>query len=135
MRSSFKWTCPPDVALDRCGFGLPPQDLVPGAAKGILHTYVRVVGGDWRDGFEYAWQASDPETRRRPGLTWRQLTPRHWSGSWNGKLHGTITAEADRWLAYVRLEDHPGLSPITAVGRFATVDEAQVATDEVCASR
>jgi hypothetical protein len=39
------------------------------------------------------------------------------------------------WLAYMRLEDPPGLSPITTVGRFATVDEAQVATDEVRASR
>ena len=48
---------------------------------------------------------------------------------------GTITAEADGWLACVRLEDPPGLSPITTVGRFATVDEAQIATDEVWASR
>jgi hypothetical protein len=63
----------------------------------------------------------------RPGLTWRQLTPPgDWSGSRNGKLHGTITADGDRWLAYVRLEDRPGLSPITTVGRFATVDEAQM---------
>jgi hypothetical protein len=28
------------------------------------------------------------------------------------------------WVAYLRLEDPPGLSPITTVGRFATVDEA-----------
>jgi hypothetical protein len=72
---------------------------------------------------------------RAPGLTWRQLDPRHWSGTWNTKIHGTITADGDRWLAYVRLEDPPGLSPITTVGRFATVEEAQVATDEVWASR
>ena len=57
------------------------------------------------------------------------------SGSWNGKLHGTITADAAGWLAYVRLEDPPGLSPITTVGRFATVEEAQIATDEVWTSR
>jgi hypothetical protein len=79
------------------------------------------------------------ETRPRadegPGLTWRELTPHDWSGSWNGKLHGTITADADGWLAYVRLEDPPGLSPITAVGRYDTVEAAQVATDEVWASR
>jgi hypothetical protein len=93
------------------------------------------VGGDWRDGFEYAWQTPDPEPDEGPGLTWRQLTPRDWSGSWNGKLHGTITADADGWLAYVRLEDPPGLSPITTVGRFATVEAAQVATDERWASR
>jgi hypothetical protein len=67
--------------------------------------------GNWRDRFQFAWQLPDPEPDEGPGLTWRQLTPRHWSGSWNGKLHGTITAEGDRWLAYVRLEDPPGLSP------------------------
>jgi hypothetical protein len=39
------------------------------------------------------------------------------------------------WVAYVRLKDPPGLSPITAVGRYATVEEAQVATDEVWAAR
>jgi hypothetical protein len=33
------------------------------------------------------------------------------------------------------LEDPPGLSPITTVGRFDTVEEAQVATDEAWASR
>jgi hypothetical protein len=38
------------------------------------------------------------------------------------------------WVAYVRLEDSPGLSPITTVGRFA-VEAAQVATDEVWAAR
>jgi hypothetical protein len=76
---------------------------------------------------------SAPRTRRGPGLTWRQLDARHWSGSWNGKLHGTVTADGNRWLAYVRLEDPPGLSPITT--RFATVEEAQVATDEVWAAR
>jgi hypothetical protein len=30
----------------------------------------------------------------------------------------------------VRLEEPPGLSPITTVGRFDTVEAAQVATDE-----
>jgi hypothetical protein len=93
------------------------------------------VGGNWRDGFEFAYMRPDPEPDERPGLTWRQLTPRQWSGSWNGKLQGTITAERDGWLAYVRLEDPPGLSPITTVGRFATVEAAQLATDEVWARR
>jgi hypothetical protein len=93
------------------------------------------VGGDWRDRFEYAWQAPDAEPDEGPGLTWRQLTPSDWSGSWNGKLHGTITTDGDRWLAYVRLKDPPGLSPITTVGRYPTVEEAQVATDEVWAAR
>jgi hypothetical protein len=45
------------------------------------------------------------------------------------------SAECPIWLAYMRLEDPPGLSPITTVGWFATVDEAQVATDEVRAPR
>jgi hypothetical protein len=92
-------------------------------------------GGDWRDGFQYAWQTPHPEPDEGPGLTWRQLDARNWSGSWNSKLHGTITAEGDGWLAYVRLKDPPGLSPITTVGRYDTVDEAQVATDEVWAAR
>jgi hypothetical protein len=39
------------------------------------------------------------------------------------------------WVAYVRLEDPPGLSPINTVGRYATVEEAQVAPDEVWAAR
>jgi hypothetical protein len=39
------------------------------------------------------------------------------------------------WVAYVRLEDPPGLSPITTVGRFDTVEAAQLATDEVWATR
>jgi hypothetical protein len=29
-----------------------------------------------------------------------------------------------RWVAYVRLEDPPGLSPITTVGRYDTVEAA-----------
>ena len=39
------------------------------------------------------------------------------------------------WIAYVRLEDPPGLSPITTVGRFATVEDAPLATDGVWAAR
>ena len=35
--------------------------------------------------------------------------------------------DGDGWVAYVRLEDPPGLSPITTVGRFDTVEAAQVA--------
>jgi hypothetical protein len=48
-----------------------------------------------------------------------------------GSCTGTITAERDRWVAYLRLEDPPGLSPITTVGRYDSVEAAQVATDEV----
>jgi hypothetical protein len=39
------------------------------------------------------------------------------------------------WVAYLRLEDPPGLSPITTVGRFDTVEAAQLAADEVRAAR
>jgi hypothetical protein len=45
------------------------------------------------------------------------------------------TLRSDRWVAYLRLEDPPGLSPITIVGRFGTVEAAQVATDAMSAAR
>ena len=94
------------------------------------------VGGDWRRGFEYAWQAPDPEPDEGPGLTWRATGANYWSGSWGSQTRGTVMLETSGlWVAYVRLEDPPGLSPITTVGRFATVDEAQIATDDVWASR
>jgi hypothetical protein len=50
---------------------------------------------------------------------------------------GQVARGAHRlpWLAYVRLEDPPGLSPITTVGRFDTVEAAQLATDKVWAAR
>jgi hypothetical protein len=48
---------------------------------------------------------------------------------------GTVTRDGDGWVTYLRLEDPPGLSPITAVGRYTTVEEAQVATDEVWAAK
>ena len=37
------------------------------------------VTGD--DGFEYAWQAPDPEPDEGPGLTWRETGANYWSGS------------------------------------------------------
>jgi hypothetical protein len=91
--------------------------------------------GNWRDGFEFAWMRPDSEPDEGPGLTWRQLTPGHWSGTWATKIRGTVTQDSEGWVAYVRLEDPPGLSPITTVGRFATVEEAQVAADDVWPSR
>ena len=110
----------------------PHTALFAKAATTNIFVY---VGGGWRRGFEYAWQEPDPEPHEGPGLTWRQLTPRHWSGTWATKIRGTVTRDGDGWVAYLRLENPPGLSPITTVGRFATVEEAQVATDEVWASR
>jgi hypothetical protein len=94
------------------------------------------VDGDWRDGFEYAWQAPDPEPDEGPYLTWRETSTNYWSGSSGSQPRGTVMRETSgRWVAYVRLEDPPGLSPITTVGGFGTVEAAQLATDEVWASR
>ncbi len=39
------------------------------------------------------------------------------------------------WLAYVKLDEPPGLSPVTTVGRFATAEEALLATDAIRTSR
>jgi hypothetical protein len=68
---------------------------------------------------------------------WRETGPDYWSRSWRSQPRGTVMLESatGRWVAYLRLEDPPGLSPITTVGRFATVEAAQVATDEVWAAR
>jgi hypothetical protein len=91
---------------------------------------------DWRDDFKYAWQAPDPEPDEGPGLTWRETGANYWSGSSGSQPRGTVMLETSgRWVAYVRLEDPPGLSPITTVGRYTTVEEAQVAADEVWAAR
>jgi hypothetical protein len=90
--------------------------------------------GNWRDGFEYAYAQPDPAPEG-PGLVWRETGANYWSGSSGSQPRGTVMLETSGlWVAYVRLEDPPGLSPITTVGRYATVEEAQVATDEVWAS-
>jgi hypothetical protein len=68
-----------------------------------------------------------PTTRRDPHRGSRTHTPQDRVVR-AGRRRG-------RWLAYVRLEDPPGRSPITTVGRFDTVEAAQVATDEVWAAR
>jgi hypothetical protein len=93
------------------------------------------MGGNWRDGFEFAYLRPDPEPDEGPGLTWRQLDAHHWSGSWNGKLHGTSPPTATVGSPTRGSRTRPALSPITSVGRFDTVDEAQVAADDVWASR
>ena len=80
--------------------------------------------GSWLGGFQFAHMQPDPGPEGPGRETGTQ--PR-----------GTVMLESStgRWVAYGRLEDPPGLSPITTVGRFDTVDEAQIATDEVWASR
>ena len=79
----------------------------------------------------------DPQPDEGPGLVWRETGANDWSGSSGSQPRGTVMPESStgRWVAYVRLEDPPGLSPITTVGRFDTVEAAQVATDEVWAAR
>jgi hypothetical protein len=101
----------------------------------LAQTYVRSVGANRRDGFQFAWQIPDLEPDEGPGLTWRQLTPHHWSGTWNTNIRGTVTRDGDGWVAYLRLGDPPGLSLITTIGRFDTVEAAQVATDDAWAAR
>jgi hypothetical protein len=71
------------------------------------------------------------------GLVWRETGPDYWSGSWCSQPRGTVMLESatGRWVAYLRLGDPPGLSPITTVGRFDTVEEAKVAINDVWAAR
>jgi hypothetical protein len=45
-----------------------------------------------------------------------------------GEFSGTPAVPPPISLAYVRLDDPPGVSPITTVGRYATVETAQAAT-------
>jgi hypothetical protein len=53
----------------------------------------------------------------------------------NSKIRGTVTRDSDGRVAYLRLENPRGLSPITTVGHIDTVEGAMVATDEMWASR
>jgi hypothetical protein len=75
------------------------------------------------------------DDRRGLRPAWRQLTPAIWSGTWDSKIRGTVTRDSDGWVAYLRLENPRGLSPITTVGHFDTVEATMVATDEMWASR
>jgi hypothetical protein len=94
------------------------------------------MGGNWRDGFEFAYVRSDPEPER-PGLVWHETGAAYWSGSWGSQPRGTVMLESStgRWRADIGLEGPPGLSPITTVGRFATVEAAQLAVAGTWASR
>ena len=91
--------------------------------------------GNWRDGFEYAYTQPGPAPEGS-GLVWREISAGYWSGTSGSHPRGIVMLErSGRWVAYVRLEDPPGLSPITTVGRYTTVEAAQVATDKVWAAR
>jgi hypothetical protein len=65
----------------------------------------------------------------------RCFAPRTGPEPGSRKIRGTVTRDGDGWVAYVRLEDPPGLSPITTVGRYDTVEAPQLATDEEWAAR
>jgi hypothetical protein len=40
----------------------------------------------------------------------RRENPSHgWSGTWNTKIHGTVIRDGDGWVAYLDLEDPPGV--------------------------
>ena len=78
------------------------------------------MGSNWQDDFESACMQPDPEPDEGPGFTWRETGTNYWSGPWGSTIRGTVTRDADGWVAYLRLDDPPGLSPITTVGRFAT---------------
>jgi hypothetical protein len=93
------------------------------------------MAGNWRQSFQWAHTQPDPQPEG-PGLVWRETSANYWSGTSGSQPRGTIMLEASgRWVAYVRLEDPPGLSPITTIGRFDTAEAAQVATDEAWAAR
>jgi hypothetical protein len=52
-------------------------------------------------------RCSRHRSRRRPRSHLAAIHPHDWSGSWNGKIDGTITRDGDGWLAYLRPEDPP----------------------------
>ena len=91
--------------------------------------------GNWQDRYEPAYTQPDPSPEG-PGLVWRETGADYWSGMSGSQPRASVMLETSgSWVAYVRLEDPPGLSPITPVGRDPTVEDAQVATDEVSATR
>jgi hypothetical protein len=92
---------------------------------------------NWRRGFQWAYMQPEPEpdgagsrlARGRPRLLvgfLAQPAAGHRSCS---------SPRTGRWVAYLRLEHSPGRSPITTLGRFSSVEDAQVPTDEVWVPR
>jgi hypothetical protein len=77
------------------------------------------VPANWRNGFRFAWPEPDREPDEGPVLTWRETGTNYWSGSWGSQPRGTVMLE----------------STGRGVGRFDTVEAAQLATEEVWAAR
>jgi hypothetical protein len=95
-------------------------------------TYVRRRAGDWRRGFDYAWQTPAPQADEGPGLTWRQLTPplvRH-LGLEDPRHLSPATAGSPTCVSRTRPASHPSPPSPIRHGRAA-----QLATDEVWAAR
>ncbi|MGH2474494.1 MAG: hypothetical protein ACRDIL_04460, partial [Candidatus Limnocylindrales bacterium] len=69
------------------------------------------MGSNWRSGIRFAWLELDrqPDEGPRPDLA--ATHPGHWSGSWNTKIHGTITRDGNGCVAYLCLEDPPACHP------------------------
>jgi hypothetical protein len=59
----------------------------------------------------------DPNAVAPPRPHLATTNPRDWSRTWDSKIRGTVTRDGHGWIAYLRLEDPPGPSPITTVGR------------------
>ena len=91
---------------------------------------VLVMPSNWRDGFGIACMQADRK-REGPGLMWRETGPDYWSGFLGSQSRGTVMLESAtaRRVADLRRED-PSASPVTTVGRFDTVEAAQVAIDQ-----
>lgn len=72
------------------------------------------------------------------GLVWRR-SGTTWVGSWEGQPRAHVIrdpADPTRWIAYLKLGEPPGPSPLTTLpGRYATYERAQLAADEAWAAR
>jgi hypothetical protein len=83
-----------------------------------------LLGGNGETASRTPTRDPDPEPEGR-GLVWRETGANYWSGSSGSQPRGTVMLETSGlWVTYLRLEDPPGLSPITTIGRFATVEAA-----------
>jgi hypothetical protein len=69
------------------------------------------MGSNWPSGIRFAWLELDREPDEGPRPDLAATHPGHWSGSWNTKIHGTVTRDGNGWVAYLRLEDPPACHP------------------------
>lgn len=82
------------------------------------------MGGNCRHGFDLAHMQPGPRTEG-PGSSGARPAPITGPGPRAASpTHGHARIVDSHWVAYLRLEDPPGMSPIATVGRFDTVEEA-----------